>query len=630
MLRYTSILHISLLCFCLSAVPVKAQLPDIKWAFSIGIGYTSMVDLVVDKAGNTYVALNYQSKIEIPGLKKTFPFAGHIHGLIVKISPTGKPIWAHGIKSAYQNLVSDLAIAPDGDLLVTGHGDGLVYFPGLKDTLIVGVAKKPDEYNNPYGLYTARYSAAGERKWVQFWECARTESLSVAANSSNEVYMSYFHEKKLTQSGKTIDTIMGDTRKKHSLAVFTPEGQLKEIINTNFQVKHLEFDSLDNMVCFGSFRGKIRFTDKDIFTNDAYYESHDAYIAKYDKDWKFLWAKKIGGQSSQDITGIVIAPDLSIYLTGWFSMECFLGTGIKVIQKSKYEWKSGYSFFYMHIFDDGEPDFVHYIDNPGYNSYFMGRSIAMDANHHIHIIGQFNDTLSVDGLQAMNDDEETGFYSRWEDGRMTRLAKIGESAQSWIHAGHIDIEGYIFAGGGDYYDQASITVNGKKATLKSIQGQRAVYLFGGTIPKEVKQLKKPTSKDSTLKNNMLEVKPLLACENHGKDTSGNLWFPNADSVGAKTVSIVQSPCGNIIEGMEATLFPNPTTGEFNVRLKGIKGVARIDIFSETGQTLLSHRLEDVANDHVVSFDISGSSSGTYIVRITHKNYEKAFRLIKIE
>ncbi len=615
--RFKSTLLVSLLC--LSASHSKAQVPNTTWAFSIGIGYTSMADLVVDKAGNTYVALNYQSKIEIPGLKKTFPYAGHIHGIIIKISPSGKPLWAHGIKSAYQNLVSDLAIAPNGDLLITGHGDGLVYFPSLKDTVIKGIARKPDEFHQPYGVYTARYSNTGERKWVQYWECARTESLSIAVNSKNEVYMSYFHEKNLTQSGKIIDTIMGNTRQKHALAVFTPEGQLKEIIHTNFQVKHLEFDSLDNMVCFGNFRGKITFTEKDIFTNDAYYEGHDAYIARYDKDLKFLWAKKIGGQNSQDIRGIVIAPDLSIYLTGMFSFECILGNGVNVIQKSKYEWKSGNSFFYMHIFDDGEPDFARYIDNPGYNSYFMGRGIAMDANHQLHIIGQFNDTLSVDGLKIMTGDEETGFYSRWDDDLMTNLNTIGEADQSWLHAGYFDINQYV------------LTVKGKKVALKSIQGQRAIYLFGGSVPKLNKSVTKPVSRDSARKNNMLEVKPLLACGNHGKDSTGNLWFPNADSLIAKAADTIQSsPCGNIIEGMEAILYPNPTKGEFNVRLKGIKGVAQIDIFSETGQTLLSHRLDEVVNGQIVSFDISGSSSGTYIVRITHKNYEKAFRVIKME
>jgi len=122
----------------------KAQLPDFKWKY-IFDGYNTvwLADLVVDSKGNTYVGVNYTSQLSLPGLEKQkLPHPGHVHSLIVKIDTTGKAVWAHPFKSSFDNRVNDLALAPNGDLLVTGFGDGQMHFPGSKDTPKLGNTEK--------------------------------------------------------------------------------------------------------------------------------------------------------------------------------------------------------------------------------------------------------------------------------------------------------------------------------------------------------------------------------------------------------------------------------------------------------------------------------------------------------
>ena len=116
-----------------------AQSAKPEWLYIIdGYNDTFVSDLEVDKEGNTYLAINYCGALTVSGLNKKMPPSGHVHGLLIKLNKNGKPLWAHGFKSAYDNRINDLSIAPDGDVLITGFGDGVMSFPGLSDTLKCG------------------------------------------------------------------------------------------------------------------------------------------------------------------------------------------------------------------------------------------------------------------------------------------------------------------------------------------------------------------------------------------------------------------------------------------------------------------------------------------------------------
>jgi hypothetical protein len=81
--------------------------------------------------------------------------------------------------------------------------------------------------------------------------------------------------------------------------------------------------------------------------------------------------------------------------------------------------------------------------------------------------------------------------------------------------------------------------------------------------------------------------------------------------------------------MEASLFPNPTTGPVTVRLKGMEGsTTQLDVFSDKGQLIYSQRVQVPANDYNVEFDMANAATGTYFVRITHAGFEKALRLVR--
>jgi hypothetical protein len=621
---------------------VKGQHALIQWSFVLdGYNNVSIVDLAVDSNGNTYAAINYTSNLTIPDLKLKLPFAPHVHGLIIKINKKGKPVWAHPFQSDFDNRINDISLTPDGDVLITGFGDGLLSFPGKKGPLKVGKAPIKSHYARRFqGFYAARYTSDGDRKWVQYWDCSWGEGISIAANKRNEVYMTFYHNGTITQNGTIIDSVLKSQKivAKMSIAKFTGEGNLISIQNLGYElqsmaiIKHrIKFDNSDNMLLFGSFRGKIKLSENDSLTNDSYYESNDSYIAKYSADGKFLWSKKIGGQNSQILRDIVIAKDNSIYATGMYSHECLMGDNINVIQKSKYEWKSGNSFFYFHLFDDGELDFIRFEDNKGYSSDVTGSAIALDPNGKVHILGNFNDTLQINGHSiATWHHNQHGFYSLWNNQTIEHLEKTGESPGS-LNATEMDINKAVFAVGGEYYgDNNYLNVRGKKLKLSNLDYGRVTYIYGGKIPdeKNIPDLKL-VKKDSLKINRLEKMESLLACTKVDQNPAADNWFPIEDTLMQTEVPISNHPCGETITGMEASLYPNPTAKELNIKFIGMEGTVLLDIYTSGGSLILSERLEVVLKEQTITFNLSQLSNGNYFVRIGHKNHEKSLRFVKV-
>jgi hypothetical protein len=267
------------IAFLILSFSSSAQTNKAKWYFLLD-GYLDVIvkDVVVDTAGNSYVAVDYSGNLTVPVLKKKLPYAHHVHSLFLKLDKTGKPIWAHALKSAFDNRINDITLAPNGDILLTGFGDGIMHFPGLKDTLKVGKTREQINLNHPQGIFLARYSANGDRKWAHFWNTGWGEGKSIAVNSKDEVYWSYYHRNSLRENGQLVDSFeyTGFSEAKVALAKFTGNGKLLEIkkfdeeeTSSTVKATHIKFDVADNLYIYGTFSKLLKFTATDSLTNDS-------------------------------------------------------------------------------------------------------------------------------------------------------------------------------------------------------------------------------------------------------------------------------------------------------------------------------------------------------------------------
>lgn len=631
------------LVFAFSINKAFAQSAEPEWLYILdGYNDTFVSDLEVDKDGNTYMAVNYCGALTVSGLNKKVPPSGHVHGLLIKLNQNGKPLWAHGFKSANDNRINDLSIAPDGDLLITGFGDGVMSFPGLRDTLKCGKERAKNGYNYPQAVYAARYSPKGERIWVHFWNTGWAEGMSIAANSKDDVYFSYYHTGSLRNKEALIDSFPVTPKSSSlvSIAHIDKDGKLESIRHFDFQetsssahTPRLKFDKDDNLYMYGAFKSKVKFSEKDSLTNDGYYESNDSYIVKYNPKGEVLWKKKIGGQNGQWIKEIQFGEDGSIYATGEYSFECTIGDGISLTQQSKYEYKSGDSFMYFKLNADGELIFTRFEEQGNYGTYFTGRSIGLDPNGDAHIVGFYTDTIQLEGffLPGIFRTSQM-FYSRWKEDKLLELENVGNNNRYALSPYRIGFGPTgQFAVTGVYNDKScSITIQGQEKKFGKYEYGNATFVYGGSIP-VLRKTEPSLLATKTIRNSHLEtLKPLLACLKPTESSLPNIWFPTTNSIPSRETWLNESPCGREIVQLEASLFPNPSAGQATLKLNGMMGgQVQLDVFSENGALLFSQRITVPNNEYLQDLNLSSAATGIYFVRIVHGGFEKAIRMVKL-
>lgn len=632
-----TLLTISLLTFKLTF----AQVSDVEWVYILdGFQDTDVTGLKVDTEGNTYVTANYSGTLSLAGMKNALPKSPHVFGVLIKLNKNGKLIWANPIESANDNRINDVALAPNGDVLITGFADGVVSVNGSSGELKFGRPKQQREYHQPQNVYVARFDKTGKALWVQYFPTPWGEGMSLALNSKNETYLNAYFRGHINYDGARLDTVSRDKRREQKAICIHLDADGKlidtkpvyEIWGTSYIPRNFVFvDKQDNLYQYGTFQKNIYFTETDSMVNDPGLESLDSFVAKYDSSGNFQWARKIGGQHTQWLRSIDVDKNGNVIGTGQYTYECTFGDGVELMQKSKLEYAGGSSMFYFSFSAEGELNFARYDEPRRKGLYLMGMDLAIDENNHTHIIGTSNDTLEIDGFrQDIEFGAERYFHTSWRENKLLSLSLHGLSSNSFILARNIGIGGKRFASCGLYVgDKAKVIIKGKKHELSTKDYGRSSFIIGGLIPElPAGDTLPPLANDRKLRLDVL--KPLLACVNSEKEAEPGIWFPTIDSIPSRETWLQQSPCGREVEDKAVKLFPNPSEGNTNLELVGMQGgFASIDIFSETGKLIFSQRINVIDNTHVLNLNLSHQASGVYYVRIVHGGYEKALRFIKL-
>lgn len=567
---------------------------------------------------------------------------GYPHGLILKLDKWGKAVWVRAVYSASDNRINDIALAPNGDILFTGFGDGVMQFPGNLDTLKIGIAKKQGDLHQPQTLYAARYSKDGERIWVKSLETPFAEGLCIGANSKNEIYMSFYFNGFVKLNGQVLDTLPKDReiRSVGLLVQLAQDGGIEKVLyrdelksKASTPRHRFKIDKNDNLYAYGLFSKKIKFTDTDSLTNEGYIEGTDSYLTKFNPNGEFEWTRKVGGQHSQHLNEIDFDDTGSIYGAGQYTYECIIGDGVSIIQKSLSEHKSGESFFNFKMFDNGELAFARYEEQGKYTTTLLAQSIDLDLNNETHILGYFNDTINIDGFELNMRRESIGsFYAGFTQNKLTSLELLGfQGRAAWIYPKTIESNGVYFSAGAFYYgDSCGIYVNNEPVMFGNYKYGRASVIYGGELDDKNEQNSYLASLEVNV-DYLNRLKPLLACISPQEATLPNVWFPTEDSIPSRESWLSESPCGRKVGKMEVRLFPNPSRGQANLKLIGMDGgTSQIDVFSLEGKLIYSQQMSLQTSDYELGLDLSNSSNGIYYIRVIHGGLEKAIRFVKVE
>lgn len=629
---------------------------SINWSIHIdGYNDAEVTACVVDKDGNSYYTLTYTADLDIQGLKKKFPYSPYVSGAILKVSPTGKPEWAHSVMSTKDCRLTAVEVGPSGNVYITGHGDGVVKFESNSKTEKSGELMNKNNYVEPSGIIVACYNPKGELLWNKKFGSSWASGLSVACNSKEDIYIPFHQNHELTdENGKVISPFIRTSihDSKQGILKLNKKGEVLGVIELSYirsssYIHRIggKFDNADHYILHGTMYGNYQFGKQDSITSDVSKSSLDSYLAKFDPDGKLEWYQHIGGRSTQWIRDIDIDQNNNIIALVSYEKECFVSKGMEVQINTELYGKYGTDFTFFKIFSNGEMDYRYtYVHRR--NAYtILPVYINIAANDMVVMTGSYNDTLQIEDKSIY-----AGYHNplpmrmHWDNTEIKYLAKMGDSDYFFTPTAQ-DVNGIFFCGAAHYAGSKNELINNRsKIKLNNRDHGRAAVIYGATFMIEEKEQDELAKQENREKENVQTIQPLMAClsveDTHtwlpmvdNNESLLNTTIPTegtnaADSVGSASSLSLEKPCYTKTLDIEASVFPNPTRGAFTIQVEGLsRENLEIELYSEGGQLLFTHR--DHSPDSIFSLQMNSASlsAGVYYIRIIASEHQKVLRLV---
>lgn len=437
---------------------------DLSSANSIGI----------DSADNIYIAGALDRSVDLNGdgefdlIKRSGALSD---SYIIKLNEDGSLIWSLNFKSDQSNLVSSIAVDPFDNIYVTGSFSGSVDLnnDGNFDLVSQGISDP----------YIAKFDDNGSFIWAQSFGSSGNKTISrssdISIDNTGNVYAT---SRIYSDGGGTIDinddgvnNLVSEEGLGRYFVEFDSSGNL--LWSKNIPVGEREYsfgiggtsriyvDDSGNLYNVGNFAGDLDINGDGFFdlqsTEDSQYPRDDGYLLKFDNNQNLVYAKKIGGFSSDQLS------DISIDQSGFINViGSFTSPSIDLTNDGKPNLVS-VADFDAHIIRFQEIDFLK-------NEVIKDESINLSPLNIYLIDAEFS--LNT----ATNREEATGTFQIGLENSPSPLLQVNGSIS---------------------YDQESIQVDG---LMSAMVGETNLPLFTGGFQIEVGQTDTLTLNDTTPDN----------------------------------------------------------------------------------------------------------------------------------
>jgi len=286
---------------------------DLLWVKTLGGPLEDLAyGIDTDKDGNIYVTGDFDSLIIIEN--RVLFSSGGKDVFIAKFNSNGDLLWAERAGGMGFDSGNAIAVDKEGSVYVTGKFENFAAF----GTEVV-------TSNGFFDVFFAKYDTDGNLVWLKSSGGVKEDvGLGIAIDTFNNCYATgYFHD--------VVD---------FEVAVLSTPSTSSEI----FVLKIDSVGEYDFAVQAGSLRGDVAYAIAvDVnrnsyitgyFADIAFFESHsvtavannDVFVAKYSAKGVCLWVKSAGGRLLDIGTGIDVAEDGSVYITGVIDTIAFFET----------------------------------------------------------------------------------------------------------------------------------------------------------------------------------------------------------------------------------------------------------------------------------------------------------------
>ncbi|MEP1906348.1 MAG: SBBP repeat-containing protein, partial [Nitratireductor sp.] len=418
--------------------------------FPIVIGGTSTdrgVSVSVDSSGNSYVTGTFRDTVDFdPGAGTTnLTGAGNDDTFIAKYNSDGTLAWAKSAGGTGSDYGRSIAVDSSGNSYVTGNFSGTADFdPGAGTTNLTSAGSDD--------AFIAKYNSDGTLAWAK--NVGGTDfdiGYSIEVDSSGNSYVTGTFQGTADfdpGAGTTNLTSAGDSDV--FIAKYDSDGALvwaKSVGETNTdRGNSISVDSSGNSYVTGEFRNTVDFDPGAGTTNLTSAGNRDVLIAKYDSDGALVWAKNVGGTSSDTSYSIEVDSSGNSYVTGNFSGTADFDPGAGTANLTS----AGSSDVFIAKYDsDGA---LAWAKNVSGTSGDEGYSISVDSSGNSYVTGFFQGTADFDPGAGTTDLTSAGgsdvFIAKYNsDGALVWAKNVGGTSYDQGQSISVDSSGNSYVTG---------------------------------------------------------------------------------------------------------------------------------------------------------------------------------------
>jgi hypothetical protein len=340
----------------------------------------------VDSGGNVVAAGHFAGEIDF-GLGALVS-AGLTDIFVVKLDPSGTPIWNSRFGDTGDQAAFHLKIDSDDNIVITGNFTGAVDFGGGTLTSL-GAADG----------YVAQFDSDGSHLWSRrFGDTGAENSLGLEIDATDDVWIAGAFSSASIDLGGGAISLVGTTD--CFLARFSSTGthEFSDGYGGGSAVcfaTSVASDPMGNALLGAMISGTVDFGGGGLMSAGSF----DAVVAKFDLSGAHVWSKRFGDASSQQAVSVDSDSFGNVALVGTASGTVDFGGGPLMsagggdVFVAKFD-ASG-SHLWSNLFGDASPQ--------------SAAEVVFDAAGNLHVSGSFAGTINFGGSTHMSDGGNDGF-----------------------------------------------------------------------------------------------------------------------------------------------------------------------------------------------------------------------------
>ncbi len=373
---------------------VHAQNPNLQWVASFGtLQDDEGMSVTTDKSGNSYTTGYFQGTVDFDPDTSTFNLrsVGFQDIFITKLNPDGQLIWAKSIGGKFTDMATSIAIDASENIYITGNFRDTADFD--PDTTVFNLIS-----NGSQNIFICKLNANGNFSWARSIAAYSSNSLCIDA-IGNVLFTGVYAGtvdfnpgagvNNLTSNGDWDLFVSKLDSNGNYLWAQSMGGKDRDICNA------ITTDPIGNVYLTGSFSDSVDF---DPSTNNYTLiakGASDIFITKLDVNGSFVFAKRIGENSSNAGQSIHIDIENNIIATGYFQETADFDPNAGVANLSSVGLED---IFILKL--DSLGNYI-WSKSIGGTLSDIGNSVFTDTKDNVYATGQFKQTVDFDPSTAI-------------------------------------------------------------------------------------------------------------------------------------------------------------------------------------------------------------------------------------